>query len=78
MKEILEWQVTAEDPRQHGKVKDMMKDIIAIVFFAGLANTSEWIEMYLFAQAKSRNCLGNTWSCLRGYHPMTQYSGCFR
>ena len=26
-----------------------MKDIIAIVFFAELANASEWIEIYLFA-----------------------------
>ena len=34
MKEILEWLVTAEDPRQQAKVKHLMKDIIAIVFFA--------------------------------------------
>jgi len=49
MNEILEWLVTAEDPRQQGKVKHLMKDIIAIVFFAELANASEWIEIYLFA-----------------------------
>jgi hypothetical protein len=36
MKEILEWLVTAEDPRQQGKIKHLMKDIIAIVFFAEL------------------------------------------
>jgi hypothetical protein len=28
-----------------------MRDIIAIVFFAELANASEWIEIYLFAAA---------------------------
>jgi hypothetical protein len=28
-----------------------MRDIIAIVFFAELANASEWIEIYLFAEA---------------------------
>jgi hypothetical protein len=28
-----------------------MKDIIAIVFFAELANVAEWIEIYLFAVA---------------------------
>jgi len=26
-----------------------MKDIIALVFFAELANANEWIEIYLFA-----------------------------
>ena len=49
MNDILEWLVTAEDPRQQAKVKHLMKDIIAIVFFAELANASEWIEIYLFA-----------------------------
>jgi hypothetical protein len=29
----------------------MMSDIIAIVFFAELANTTEWIEIYLVAAA---------------------------
>ena len=41
--------MTAEDPRQQAKVKHLMKDIIAIVFFAELANATEWIEIYLFA-----------------------------
>ena len=54
MKEILEWLVTAEDPRQQAKVKHLMKDIIAIVFFAGIANASEWIEIYLFAMTNER------------------------
>jgi predicted transposase YbfD/YdcC len=31
-----------------------MKDIIAIVFFAELANASEWIEIYLFAVANEK------------------------
>jgi predicted transposase YbfD/YdcC len=51
MNDILEWLVTAEDPRQQAKVKHLMKDIIAIVFFAELANANEWIEIYLFAVA---------------------------
>ena len=54
MKEILEWLVTAEDPRQQAKVKHLMSDIIAIVFFAELANASEWIEIYLFAQVNEK------------------------
>jgi hypothetical protein len=29
-----------------------MKDIIAIVFFAELANASKWIEIYLFAKTR--------------------------
>ena len=49
MNDILEWLVTAEDPRQQAKVKHLMRDIIAIVFFAELASASEWIEIYLFA-----------------------------
>ena len=52
MNELLEWLVTAEDPRQQAKVWHLMKDIIALVFFAELANASEWTEIYLFAVAK--------------------------
>jgi len=51
MNDILEWLVTAEDTRQQAKVKHLMRDIIALVFFAELANASEWIEIYLFAAA---------------------------
>jgi hypothetical protein len=43
--------VTAEDTRQQAKVKYLMRDIIAIVFFAELAHATEWIEIYLFAAA---------------------------
>ena len=49
MNDIMEWLVTVEAPRQQAKVKRLMKDIIAIVFFTELANASEWIEIYLFA-----------------------------
>jgi predicted transposase YbfD/YdcC len=52
MNNILEWLVTAWDPRQQAKVKHLMRDIIAIVFFAQLAKANEWIEIYLFAVAK--------------------------
>jgi len=51
MSGILEWPVTAEDTRQQAKAKHLMRDIIAIVFFAGLANASGWIEVCLFAAA---------------------------
>jgi len=37
------------DLRQEKKIKHLIKDIIAIVFFAGLANANEWIEIYYFA-----------------------------
>jgi predicted transposase YbfD/YdcC len=49
MKDILDWLVTAEDSRQQAKVKHLMKDIIAIVFFAELADASGWTEIHLFA-----------------------------
>jgi len=42
------------DTRQEKKVKHLMKDIIAIVFFAELANANEWIEIYIFAQSKEK------------------------
>jgi predicted transposase YbfD/YdcC len=54
MNEILDWLITAKDPRQQAKVKHLMRDIIAIVFFAELANASEWIEIYLFAAANEK------------------------
>lgn len=54
MNDILEWLVTADDPRQQAKVKHLMKDIIAIVFFAELANANEWIEIYLFAATNEK------------------------
>src|SRR5215510_6735472 len=55
MHDILEWLVTAEDPRQQAKVKRLMKNLLAIVFFAELANASEWIEIYLFAMSNEEH-----------------------
>ena len=54
MNDLLQWLVTAEDPRQQAKVKHLMRDIIAIVFFAELANATEWIEIYLFAATNEK------------------------
>jgi predicted transposase YbfD/YdcC len=42
------------DSRQEKKVKHKMQDIIAIVFFASLANANEWIEIYCFAVANEK------------------------
>jgi len=52
---LLEWLVRAEDPRQQAKVNHPMKDIIAIVFFATLANAGEWGEIYLFAVSNEKH-----------------------
>jgi len=38
---IQQWLVVAEDPRLQAKVKHLMKDIIALVFFAELSNATE-------------------------------------
>jgi len=54
MNNILRWLVMAEDPRQQAKVKHLMRDVIAIVFFAELANATEWTEVYLFAVANEK------------------------
>jgi len=54
MNNILQWLVMAEDTRQKAKVKHLMKDIIAIVFFAEIANATEWIEIYLFGVANEK------------------------
>jgi predicted transposase YbfD/YdcC len=48
MNNILQWLEEVEDCRQAKKVKHLLKDIIALVFFASLANASEWIEIYYF------------------------------
>ena len=39
-----------KDVRQEGKVKHLMKDIIAIVFFACISNANEWTEIHCFAE----------------------------
>ena len=74
MNELLEWLVTVEDTRQPGKVKHLMKDIIAIVFFAELANANEGIEIYLFA-VTNEEALRNYLELPSGIPSMTRYSG---
>ena len=49
MAELLEYLGYVIDLRQKKKVKHLMKDIIAIVFLATLANANEWMEIYYFA-----------------------------
>ena len=49
MNNILRWLSVVNDIRQQAKVKHLMKDIIAIVFFASLANADDWVEIHLFA-----------------------------
>ena len=49
MNNIYQWLNTVTDLRQKKKVKHLMKDIIAIVFFSQLANAGDWIEIYYFA-----------------------------
>lgn len=48
MNNILQWLEIVEDVRQQKKVRHLMKDIIALVYFAELANATEWIEIYCF------------------------------
>jgi predicted transposase YbfD/YdcC len=50
----MNWLSVVVDNRQAKKVKHIMGDIIAIVFFASLANANEWIEMQYFAQTNEK------------------------
>lgn len=52
MNNILQWLNGVIDLRQQKKVKHLMKDIIAIVFFAKIANADEWTQIYYFAVEK--------------------------
>jgi predicted transposase YbfD/YdcC len=52
MNNIFEWLNNVIDLRQDHKIKHLMKDIIAIVFFAKLANANEWDEIHYFAVEK--------------------------
>jgi len=54
MNNIIQWLAVVIDIRQQTKVKHLMKDIIAIVFFAQLANANEWIEIHLFALSNEK------------------------
>lgn len=49
MEELLEKQEKINDPRQSWKVKHKLSDVIAIVFFAMLANADEWEQIQAFA-----------------------------
>ena len=54
MQKIMQWLSFVVDTRQQSKVQHLMKDIIAIVFFAELANANEWIEIYYFGVANEK------------------------
>ena len=50
MRDVLTYLVMARDNRQEKKVLHKMSDIIALVFFAMLANANEWVEIEIFGQ----------------------------
>ena len=50
MQVLLDWMEYIEDDRQQRKVRHTLKDILAIVLFATLANADDWVEMVLFAE----------------------------
>jgi len=50
MENILQYLNLVTDTRQEKKVLHKMSDIIALVFFAMLANANEWIEYEIFGQ----------------------------
>jgi len=54
MNNIMRWLTVVRDIRQEAKVKHLMKDIIAIVFFASLANADNWVSAHFFAAAHER------------------------
>jgi predicted transposase YbfD/YdcC len=54
MNNILQWLEVVDDIRQPGKVKHLLKDIIALVFFASLANADEWTAIHCFGLANEK------------------------
>lgn len=50
MEQLLQWMEMIEDVRQQAKVRHSLKDILAIVLFATLANADTWEEMEDFAK----------------------------
>ena len=54
MNNIFQWLNMVYDKRQAKKIKHLMKDIIAIVFFAKIANANEWTEIQYFAMEKEK------------------------
>lgn len=51
MEQLLRWMEIIEDVRQQAKVRHSLKDIIAIVLLATLADANDWEEMEDFARA---------------------------
>ena len=45
MQELSDWMEYIEDVRQARKVRHKLKDILAIVLSATLANADDWVEM---------------------------------
>ena len=54
MDNILSWLDWVYDSREQHKVKHLMKDIIAIVFFATVANADDWVQIHYFATTKEK------------------------
>lgn len=50
MEQLLQWMEMIEDVRQQAKVRHSLKDILAIVLFATLANADTWEEIEDFAK----------------------------
>ena len=50
MEQLLQWMEMIEDIRQQTKVRHSLRDILAIVLFATLANANTWEEMEDFAK----------------------------
>jgi len=50
MEELLKYLETVIDIRQEKKIRHKMSDIIAIVFFAMLANADEWVAIEIFGK----------------------------
>ena len=57
MEDLLKYLNTVTDNRQQKKVYHKMSDIIALVFFAMLANANEWVAIEIFAR-EHRQFLG--------------------
>ena len=50
MFKLLEYLKTVTDNRQEKKVRHKIGDIIALVFFAALANVNEWVAVEIFGK----------------------------
>lgn len=54
MQETIKYLEEVKDIRQEKKVKHKMSDIIALVFFAMLANANEWVEIEIFGKEHNK------------------------